>query len=225
MSTAPQSSKDVRHYIAEKAGVPGANISIRSARSNRGYHAGKDQIFGPGGKGNKDYSVKDPRDKAGLTNASAAIDVKIPRKALKALTANFVERAQAGQLANKVAEIIGPSADGKATYWSESGGWKPVLGWWVWKKGKRVWEPVDPSHEWHMHLGLRRNTEFDDRVALFRPFFEPVATPAPVIEPEDPDADDALNTADIEGLEAENTKLRGILEAIGASVAEALTEV
>lgn len=175
MSVAPENLKAVRRYIAEKAGVPISNMGIRSARSARGYHAGKSQIFGPSGRGNKDYSVKHPRDKAGLSEASSAIDIKLPYKGvdspLRRLTAHLVAGAKSGDFPS-ITEVIGPDSTGKANYWSTATGWLP----------KPQWAPA--SHEWHIHLGFFRDTEFEDKVVIFQPFFEGAPPPEPDPDPE-----------------------------------------
>ena len=206
MSFAPPSLIEVRRYIAEKAGVPRSNMSIRSARSARGYHAGESQIFGPNGQGWKDYSVKNPRNKAGLSEASSAIDIKLPVKQLKALVVYLLAGAKDGSL--DVFEIIGPDSTGKANYWSIATDWLP----------KPKWAPK--SHEWHIHLGLPRDTEFADRVAIFRPFFE-AAAPEPEPDPE-VQPDPAPTLTDVEALLDENEALKGTLRFIADLVQSAL---
>lgn len=195
MSVAPQSLIEVRRYIAEKAGLPRSNMSIRAARSSHGFHAGKSEIFGPNGDGKKDYSVKDARNMLGLSEASSAIDIKLPQKTLRALTAFLVE---AGKNGTAIFEVIGPDANGAATYYSVRTDWQPNH------------KLAPKSHEWHIHLGLYRDTEFTDRVAIFRPFFE--AAPVPEPEP-DPDVqpDPAPSLTDLEqalaDLETANQKI------------------
>lgn len=201
MSLAPPSLIDVRRYLVAKTGKPTANFSIRAAKSSRGYHAGRAEIFGPNGQGNKDYSVKQPRDKAGLSEASSAIDIKLPIPQLKALVAYLLAGAKAGTL--DIFELIGPDSTGKANYWSKATGWLP----------KPKWAPA--SHEWHIHMAFPRDTEFTDRVAIFRPFFE--AQPAPTPDP-DPDTDPAPTLTDVETLLAENDDLKAKIEAAKAAL-------
>ena len=204
MSTRPQSLIDVSKYVQAKAGVPASNMSIRAARSARGFHAGKAEIFGPNGHGNRDYSVRDPRNLAGLTDASSAIDVKIPIPQLKALTAHLVEEGKAGSL---LFEVIGPDATGKANYWSVKTGWLPRP------------NLAPASHSWHAHLGFWRDTEFADRVAPFRSFFEGPAAPAPVPEPDPDTTPDASPTlTDIEEALAENDALKAKIAAAQAAL-------
>lgn len=192
MSEIPQSLKEVKAYVVVHAGVPGSNMSIRAARSSRGFHAGRKEIFGPDGKGKKDYSVRDARNLKGLTEASSAIDIKLAQKQLRALTAHLV--ANPGTL---LFEVIGPDAKGEATYYSVKTGWKPNH------------KLAPKSHEWHVHIGYWRDTEFEDRVVPFRSFYEPVGQPAPAPEPEpDPDQDPAPNISDIEQLMEQNELLQ-----------------
>ena len=174
MSFAPDSLKAVRRYIVDKTGVPTENISIRSARSNRGYHAGKGQIYGPDGQGDKDYSVRRKRDKRGLTNASSAADIKLPLSQLIKFVAYLVGEARAKRA--DLQEIIGPDLNGHATRWA-----KPF---WTPKGGQ------DKSHEWHVHLGYPRDTEFSDRVAMLEAFFGPRSEPidSDAVEEMHPDA-------------------------------------
>lgn len=202
MSMIPESLREAKRYLVEKTGRPGANFSIRAARSARGFHAGKAEIFGPDGKGNRDYSVRDPRNKAGLTNASSALDIKIPKGQLKALTAHLV--ANPGDL---LFEVIGPDSTGAANYWSVKTGWQPRP------------NLAPPSHSWHAHVGFWRDTEFADRTAPFRSFYEP-NPPAPEPEPDpdtEPDAGPTLS--DVEALEAENAELRTKIENAKAALA------
>lgn len=165
MSTTPDSLAAVRQFVSDAAGVPRANISIRAARSSRGFHAGRSDIYGAFGQGDKDYSVKAPRNKAGLTNASSAVDVKVPYKGagsmLRQLTASLVAQAASGQDGGMIFEVIGPDpATGKANYWGVLSNWQARPAW------------ADASHEWHVHVSFYRDTEYADRAAVYRRFFE-----------------------------------------------------
>lgn len=200
MSYRPQSLVDAARYLGEKMAIPQLNFSIRAAKSARGFHAGKAEIF-KSGEGNRDYSVKDPRNKAGLSEASSALDIRWPGhlKRLRALTAHLVEQGKAGNL---LFEVIGPDSTGKANYWSAKTGWLP----------KPALAPA--SHSWHIHLGFWRDTETSDRIAVFRGFFE-AAIPVPV-EPEEPDTETPDPDPLIEELETENAGLKAAIAAIAA---------
>lgn len=192
MSTRPQSLIDVSKYLQEKTGLKAKWFSIRAARSSGGFHAGSDEIFGPNGKGNRDKSMKGPRNKAGLSKASSAIDIHAPNQ-LKALTAHLV--ANHGDL---IYEVIGKDADGKPCYWGVPSNWQPKYGW-TQDKGD------------HIHCAFFRDTEFSDRLAPFRSFYEVPVPPAP--EPE-PVEEEQPNSADVEALEAENAELKERIAAI-----------
>lgn len=201
MSIAPDSLKECRRYLVEQTAKPPENFSIRSARSARGYHAGKSQIFGPNGRGWRDYSVRHPRDKAGLSEASSAIDIKLPVRQLKALVQYLVAGARDGSL--DIFEIIGPDTDGKANYWSIFTGWMPR---------PRL---ASADHEWHIHLAYPRDTEFADRVYVFHGYYEPLPM-LPLEEADDlqaPDADTEIEalSEQLAELEAKVAKAREVL--------------
>lgn len=176
MSFAPDSLKALRRYLVEKTGKPTENFGIRGtvgAKRVQGYHLGKVDIYGPGGLGDADYSVRRPRDKRGLTDAASGFDMKLPIAALKELRAYLVSAARAGRAPDLV-EIIGPGSDGRAYDWR-----KPD---WV-RVGPRA---KGDSHEWHIHLSYHRDSEFRDKVALFEPYYGPrtvVDEPEPEPEP------------------------------------------
>lgn len=174
MSTRPQSLIDVGQLV--KSNFPTAAISIRAARSARGFHAGRAEIFGPAGQGARDYSVKAARNSAGLTDASSAIDIsRISYKGadspLRQLTASLVAQSAAGQDGAQLFEVIGPDATGAANYWGVLTGWQPRPAW------------ADGSHRWHVHVSYYRDTEFSDRTAPFRRFFEGYTGPKATARP------------------------------------------
>lgn len=171
MSTTPASTAAAAHLIAAGALAAGytALHSIRAARGPHGYHAGRAEIYGPTGSGDRDYSVRKPRDKAGLSNASSALDITMrgpgSREHQRAFTAYLVAAAAAGRA--DLVEVLGPDAQGRATWWGVDDGWQPKLGWTIGGK----WVPVDASHEWHTHISFYRDTELGDRASMFAGFF------------------------------------------------------
>lgn len=164
MSVAPAPLKELRRYLLAITGnTERGNFGIASgvsAKRNQGYHLGKSDIFGEGGLGWKDYSIQRPRDKAGLTDAAAAIDIKLPISELKKLAAFLVAEAKAGRAPDLV-QVIGPGSDGRAYEWNK-GSW-----------GSPIRRAVGDGHEWHIHLSFHRDSENRDKVILFRLFFEP----------------------------------------------------
>ena len=73
MTYAPQTLSDLAALWVANGGV---NLGIVGSTSHvQGYHLGRDRIYTiPPGKGDADNSLRDPRDKAGLTNAAAGMD-------------------------------------------------------------------------------------------------------------------------------------------------------
>ena len=73
MSYTPRTLQDLGAYWTGQGGV---NLGVvGDAGHTVGYHLGRDRIYGPGGQGDDDYSVKHPRDMAGLSGAASAIDL------------------------------------------------------------------------------------------------------------------------------------------------------
>lgn len=168
----PDSTRAAAHLIREGATAAGYTVRGISFRSTRrspidgkwgGYHAGRDRIMGPDGRGLRDYSVRQPRDLAGLTDATSAMDVTFggadARRHQIEFTAYLVGQGQAG----KLAEVIGPNAQGQPTQWGWYNGWRAQPG----------------RDKGHTHIGFWRDTENADRAAIFAGFFGGGA-PAPV---------------------------------------------
>lgn len=170
MSTIPQSLSDLKRYLIEKTGAEGKNFGIRGAvgaRRQWGYHLGRSDIYGSGGYGDKDYSNRRRRDRAGLSEASSGFDIRLPAKELKRLTAYLVDEARAGRA--DLMEILGPDSLGAAKRWARPD-WKPL--------------PASADHRWHIHLSFPRDTETGDRVAMFEGLYGSRTPVEP--EPEDP---------------------------------------
>ena len=73
MSYNPRTLQDLGAYWTGKGGV---NLGVVGDTGHTvGYHLGRDRIYGPGGQGDDDYSVKHRRDMAGLSGAASAIDL------------------------------------------------------------------------------------------------------------------------------------------------------
>ena len=188
MSTIAQSSRDAAHLIRAGAASEGykAIISHRATRVNPrtgkygGYHSGTNEGLRPG----SDYSTTKPRDKVGLSKASAAMDIGFRGikgvagsaarawRAQRDFTVWLVAEVKAGRA--DLMEIVGPNANGIATYWS-----------------KPDWVPSKGRDRLHPHVGYPRDTEFADRASQFRGFFPALAerrTFPPT--PDDPEPDD-----------------------------------
>ena len=76
MSDSPKKLRALQLFLMPKTGLPAKSLGIvGDTAHDDGYHLGEDRIFAPGGLGNKDYSVRHPRDKSGLSNFASAIDI------------------------------------------------------------------------------------------------------------------------------------------------------
>jgi hypothetical protein len=188
VSTAPSTLIDLRRFLAEQFEVDRKNFGITgrvTARRPWGFHLGKSDIYSDAGMGDRDYSVRNKRNKAGLTNASAGFDIKVPVGKLKKLTAYLVEKARSDTTnpggPSLLFEVIGPDANGAAKRWAVPNGWQP--------------EAARADHEWHDHLSFWRDTEFIDKRPLFYDFFGVQPSPPPEEPPVDIDQVKAVQQA------------------------------
>jgi hypothetical protein len=154
MSLAPQTLLDARAYLRPRTGLSDASLGIVGDAAHRGgYHCGEDRLVPD------DYSARTARDRAGLTDAAAALDVGSFGR-LRELTAFMVTEARAGRLPD-VRELIGPGSDGRAYRWDHLAGWSPVR------------RAVGDSHEGHLHISYYRDSERRSKLGPFQRFFEP----------------------------------------------------
>jgi len=172
MTYAPATLNALATYWKGQGGV---NLGIvGNTGHTKGYHLGKDRIFdgsGPG-IGWNDYSVKTARDKAGLTNGAAAIDLGRLDGALKPLW-RFSEWLAKECMARKpdtrdVREVI---------FWSESR--QRVVGWSALAPDRLINDYGDLSHKTHTHISYFRDSETRDKRPLFRRYPGFAVTPPP----------------------------------------------
>lgn len=175
MSIAPASLTALGNYWRSKGGQ---NLGIVGSRSHTsGYHLGKDRIYdgaGPG-RGAADYSVKLPRDKAGLTNYVSAIDLGHANKAkLRAFSVWLVKQCQLKTPGySNIKEII-YSPNGIAVR-----RWDAVTRK-VYVAGDGTGQG-DNSHRWHTHISYYRDTRTQNLVALFARYFGVTTTTKPPV--------------------------------------------
>ena len=171
----PKALQDLGAFWKKQGGV---NLGVvGNAAHTKGYHLGKDRIFdgsGPG-IGYQDYSVQTSRDKIGLTNAAAGIDLgKLNGSYANLRTFSKWLVAQARKNAtgtNQMREII-YSPDGRTVLrWDRQRGYASA---------PRTGE-ADASHLTHTHISWYRDTEKQDHRPIFAPYFAPPPKP-----PEDP---------------------------------------
>lgn len=155
----------------------------------RGYHLGRDRILGPcackpagecrPGQGWNDYSVTLQRDRAGLTDAAAALDlgpIKGSYAALQRFSRWLVAQCVASSAdTDDIRELI-YSPDGIAIYeWLRDRG-----------EGSMPVRVPNPStsmltHRRHTHLSYYRDTEGRDKRPVFWRYFN-APTPQPPAE-------------------------------------------
>jgi hypothetical protein len=163
MTYAPEQLRALGTYWTTQGGV---NLGIvGDARHVVGYHCGKDRIYGPNGRGDEDYSVQQPRDKWGLTDAAAAIDLGRLDGSLDNLYAFsnwLVAACQAGDIGSADVREIIYSPDGE------------LVQRWSGVDGKIHTGPGngDASHLQHTHISYFRDSEERDKLTLFAPYFE-----------------------------------------------------
>ena len=176
MSTAPATITALGAYWTAQGGVMLGIVGNRAHTS--GYHLGKDRIFGPNGKGWNDYSVKEARDKRGLTNAAAAIDLGRLNGSLTGLWAFsrwFAQQCMDGKPGyGDVREVI---------FWSTAR--DRVIGWSATAPDRWINDYGDLSHKTHTHISFYRDSQARGKVELFAPYFaEPEEAMKSFIVPE-----------------------------------------
>lgn len=171
MSVAPATLVALGQYWKAKNGILLGIVG--NTAHTKGYHLGKDRIYdgtGPG-VGDADYSVQLARDKAGLTNAAAAIDLGRLngsygqlRKFSRWLVEQCIRKAPGYE---DVREVI-YSPDGTLVIrWSGED-----------RKFHVGPGNGDSSHRTHTHISYYRDSQKRDKLALFVPYFAP-AVPCP----------------------------------------------
>lgn len=172
MTFAPATLTALQAYYVAHGGV---NLGIvGNARHCKGYHLGRDRIYGTcackpsgtcvAGLKDNDYSVHTTRDRNGLTDAASAVDLgKIDGSIVKLrdftrFLFDLCQRKTA--LTNDVREVIG-SVDGKT-----------VLGWSALAPDKLQSGYGDSSHLTHTHISFYRDSQSRDKRPIFAAYFE-----------------------------------------------------
>lgn len=163
MSYAPVSLTALGAYWSAQGGL---NLGIvGDVHHTIGYHLGRDRIYSAAGIGDQDYSVQYSRDKAGLSNAAAAID-------LGPLDGSIVHlRAFSNWLVDQCLHNPKVRADIREVIYSPDG-----------VKVQRysgIDNAIhtgagngDSSHLEHTHVSYYRDSQQRDKIAAFRPYFE-----------------------------------------------------
>lgn len=163
MTYAPASLRLLGSYWTDQGGV---NLGVvGDANHTAGYHLGKDRIYAPSGLGGADYSVQLERDKRGLSDAAAAIDLGRMEGSLQLLykfSRWLVQRCQEGADGTRDVREIIYSPDGKQV-----------------QRYSGVDQQIhtgpgngDLSHVSHTHISWFRDSQDRDKIGVFAPYFE-----------------------------------------------------
>jgi hypothetical protein len=168
VSYAPASLVALAAYL-EARGVDVLGI-VGDARHVKGYHLGADRIYSSTGERDRDYSVQTARDRAGLSNAAAAIDLGLVNGSLAGLQA--LSRWLAAELEDPAPDL----RDVRELIYSPDGvairRWDAVTG--RTYVGGTGTGQGDDSHRRHSHLSYYRDSAGRDQVGPFRRYLEGV---------------------------------------------------
>lgn len=157
---APKQLTAARGYLIDAYGVDPATVGIvGDAAHNGGYHCGADRTI------DGDYSVvESSRDRNGLTNAAAALDIgNFTKKAggrtlnLRSLSVWLVKQCKANTADTRdIREVIYTDDGRTVKRWDRLG----------------IRNTGDDSHLWHTHISYFRDSESRDKTALFKRYLE-----------------------------------------------------
>lgn len=163
MTFAPATLLAARDYLKgqdgdldnSEVGIVGGPAHVRQGTS---YHLGRDDLI----MSKNPYSARTARDRAGLSNAASALDIDDDLDELRALSLWLVQQCQLGAVdALDIREIIfSPNGFNVLRYDRERG------------QGSSPIPDDDLSHRTHTHVSYYRDSEFRDKVGLYRRFFE-----------------------------------------------------
>lgn len=167
MTYAPPKLIELGRYWVSQGGV---NLGIvgDTAHQAKGvsYHLGKDQLA------SNAYSIQTARDKAGLSNAASAIDLGRLDDSLTEMYAFmrwFAQQCFDRKAAYRdVREVI---------FWSTTR--NRVIGWSALAPNEWINDYGDLSHKTHGHISYFRDSEYRDKVAMFKAYPKFAAVPVP----------------------------------------------
>lgn len=162
MTFAPPTIKEVRAYLkGEDADLSDVELGIVGGpghvRTGTSYHLGKDQLI----MSKNPYSARTARDRAGLSNASSALDIDDDLDELRDMSVWIVAECRKGTPDTlDIREVI-YSPDGVI-----------VLQWDRERGVNSAPRPhPDLSHRGHSHFSWYRDSEFRDKTAIFKRYF------------------------------------------------------
>ena len=153
MSYAPATLLALRSYLIGN-GAPVVGI-VGDANHKGGYHLGKDRLRAT------DYSIRQARDKAGATNAAAAIDIGRHTGLIE--LGRYLHAQRNTQLAYDVRELIAERGDGSHV--------------WRWDDVSDKTTGSVGSNELyhHLHVSYYRDSEQRDKRPLYAAHYAPPA--------------------------------------------------
>lgn len=160
MTRAPGALTKARAYLINSYGVAPEKVGIVGGPHHAGgYHCGADRTVA------NDYSVvESSRDRKGLTDAAAALDIGTFSKKVGSRTLNLrslsvwlVAQCKAGTADTRDIREVIYTDDGKTVKrWDRLG----------------IRNTGDDSHLWHTHISYFRDSESRDKTALFKRYLE-----------------------------------------------------
>lgn len=156
MTYAPKSLMDARSYIIHEFDVPANSVGIVGDSAHwGGYHVGNDRTVAG------DYSVTESsRDGRGLTAAASALDIGAFHKAnrnLRHFSTWLVDQCQRGAAdTSNIREVIYSPDGNTVKRWDRL----------------RLRSGGDDTHLWHTHISYFRDSESQDKTAVFRRYIE-----------------------------------------------------
>ena len=164
MSYAPATISAIVPYWLDHGGANGGIIRSIAKQVKPSYHCGKDGIDYYHRTPANDYSIRNPRDLAGLTNASAALDLSwasADKSGLRAFSNWLIAEIMRGapDTLDIVEFVFSP--DGSSVY-----------GWNRWRGNRLIADYGDATHTWHSHTAWARDTQSHDKLGPFRRYFE-----------------------------------------------------
>lgn len=177
MTYAPASLKALATYWMSRGGVNLGIVGDAAHQARASYHNGRDVITKYGRTRETDYTIRTDRDWRGLTDAASAIDLgqlQGSYRGLREFSSWLVARCRINVTGTDMIREIIWSPDGATVLrWDRERGYASA---------PRAGE-ADSSHLTHTHISFYRDTEGQDKIGLFAPYFEEdtMATYFPVV--------------------------------------------
>ena len=159
MTYAPGTLLELRAFLQPRTGLSAGNLGIvgDTAHQQRGvsYHLGEDDLRSDA------YSIKTVRDRNGLSNAASAMDIG-NHSDLRRLSRDLVASCRRNDPGTSdIREVIYSPNGTTVLRWDRQRGYASLP-----QAGE-----ADNSHLWHTHISWYRDSEWRDKVGVFRPLY------------------------------------------------------